>query len=95
MIGMVIKNAVNFEPVKTLAAVLSFGSTVILGLAYNQHWAGEAVALISTSWTAFIAVVGTFFINSKVTSNASLDTGHRRHRTRRVVVSNPAPGNEQ
>jgi len=67
------KNILQFEPVRTLSALLAFGAAVIVGAAYNQHWSGEAVGLISGSWSAFIALIGTFVTREQVTPNASVE----------------------
>lgn len=67
------KKFLSFEPVRTLSALLAFGAAVIVGLAYNQQWSGEAVGLISGAWSGFIALVGTFFTRSQVTPNAAVD----------------------
>jgi len=61
------KSYIELEPVRSLAALLAFGTTVITGLGYSQHWAGDAVLLISGSWSGFIALLGTFFVRNKVT----------------------------
>jgi len=70
---MGVKQLIQIEPVRTLSALLAFGSALIVGLAYNQHWSGEAVGLISGSWSGFIALVGTFFTREQVTPNAKID----------------------
>ena len=70
---MSLKSVINFEPVRTVAALLAFGSSVVLGLAYGLHWSGEAVGLISSGWSGFVALLGTFFVNSRTTANSDLD----------------------
>ena len=70
---MGMKKLLTFEPVRTLSATLAFGAALIVGAAYNQQWSGEAVGLISGAWSAFIALVGTFFTRNQVTPNASVD----------------------
>ena len=69
---MGVKQLIQFEPVRTLSALLAFGSAVIVGLAYNQHWTGQAVAMISGGWSGFIALIGTFFTRELVTSNPNV-----------------------
>ena len=70
---MSLKDTIEVNPIKTAAAVLSFGTAVITAIAFNQHWTGEAVGLIQSTWTAFMAVVGTLFVQSKTTNNSDLD----------------------
>lgn len=70
---MGIQNYIEIEPVRSLSALLTFGAAVIVGLAYNQHWAGDAVALISGGWAAFIAFIGTFFTRGAVTPNSAVE----------------------
>lgn len=70
---MGIQNYIDCEPVRTLSALLTFGAAVIIGAAYNQQWSGDAVGLISGGWTAFIALVGTFFVRDRVTPNSAVD----------------------
>ena len=67
---MSIKSYIQIEPVRTLSGVLAFGAALITGLAYNQHWSGDAVSLIGGAWSAFIALVGTFVVREAVTPNA-------------------------
>lgn len=67
------KNFLKFEPVASLAALLTLGSVVITGLAFNQNWSGDAVAQISLIWDALIAFVGTFFTRAAVTPNPAVD----------------------
>lgn len=74
---MSLKDSIQIEPVRTLSAVLAFGAAVITGLAYNQHWTGEAVGLISGAWSGLVAIFGTFFTRNQVTSNVNvLDKVH-------------------
>lgn len=70
---MSLKDVIQVEPVRTLAAVLAFGGVAITGLAYNQHWSGDAVGLISGAWTSFVAIVGTLFTRNQVTSNVAVN----------------------
>lgn len=70
---MTIKNYVEIEPVRSLAALQTLGAVVIVALAYNQQWAGEAVAQIGFVWSALTAFVGTFLVRNKVTPNQSVD----------------------
>lgn len=67
-----IKTLIQIQPVRTLGAVLTFGAAVIVGLAFNQGWSGEAVGLISGGWSAFIGVIGTFFTSGQVTANVNV-----------------------
>lgn len=69
---MGVKQLIQIEPVRTLSALLAFGSAIIVGLAYNQQWGGEAVGLISGGWSGFIALVGTFFTREMVTPNVNV-----------------------
>jgi hypothetical protein len=74
---MSLKDVIQIEPVRTLSAILAFGAALITGLAYNQHWSGEAVGLIAGGWSGFIAVIGTLFTRNQVTPNVSvLDKVH-------------------
>lgn len=74
---MSLKDVIQIEPVRTLSAVLAFGAAAITGLAYNQHWSGEAVGLLSGGWSGFMAVIGTLFTRNQVTSNVNvLDKVH-------------------
>jgi len=66
------KNFIQFEPVRTLSAALAFGSALIVGAAYKSHWSGEAVGLIQGGWSAFVAVVATFFTRNQVVPVANL-----------------------
>lgn len=61
------KNYIQVEPVRSLAALLAFGAAVIAGFAFQQEWSGEAVAQIQAVWSGFIALVGTFFTREQVT----------------------------
>lgn len=69
---MSLKDQIQIEPVRSLSGLLAFGAAVITGLAYSQHWSGEAVGLISAGWSAFIAFIGTFFVRNAVTSNPNV-----------------------
>lgn len=74
---MSLKEFIQVEPVRTLAAVLAFGGVLVTALAYNQHWSGDAVGLISGAWTSFIAIIGTLFTRNQVTPNVKvLDQVH-------------------
>ncbi len=70
---MSLKDKIIFEPVRSLSALLAFGVAVIVGLAFNFDWSGEAVASVQAIWGAFIALVGTFFVREAVTPNASVN----------------------
>lgn len=68
-----IQNYIEIEPVRSLSGLLALGAAIIVGLAYNQEWSGDAVALISGTWAAFIAFIGTFVTRGAVTPNAEFD----------------------
>ena len=70
---MTIKNYIEIEPVRSLAALQTLGAAAIVAVAYNQQWAGEAVAQIGFVWAGFTAFLGTFLVRNKVTPNQSVD----------------------
>lgn len=73
---MSLKDQIQIEPVRTLAAFHVLGSAIITGLAFSQHYSGDAVGLLSAGWTAFIAFLSTF-VRAGVTANpAVLDKVH-------------------
>lgn len=73
---MSIKDQIQIEPVRSLAALHVLGSAIITGLAFKFHYSGDAVGLLSAGWTAFIAFLSTF-VRANVTSNpAVMDKVH-------------------
>lgn len=70
---MTIKNYIEIEPVRSLAALQTLGAAAIVAVAYNQQWAGEAVAQIGFVWAGFTAFLGTFLVRNKVTPNTTVD----------------------
>lgn len=66
------KSFIQFNPVRTLAAAAVLLHSVIALVAFTQTWDGELVILVNGVATAFVALFGTLFVESKATANAAL-----------------------
>lgn len=61
------KQYLHIEPVRTLSAVLAFGAAVIALIALLTDLSGDVVGAIQLVWSAFVALVGSFFVRNEVT----------------------------
>lgn len=57
---------INFEPVRTLAAVLALGEAVLALFALLQEWSEPVIVATGGVWAALVAVVASVFVRSKV-----------------------------
>lgn len=70
---MNIKNYINFNPVRTLAALVVLSQSVIILFALLNTWSEGVILAVEGVSAAFWATVGTLFTESKVASVAALE----------------------
>ncbi len=61
------KQYLHIEPVRTLSAVLALGAAIIALIALLTDMSGDVVGAIQLVWSAFVALVGSFFVRAQVT----------------------------
>jgi len=61
------KKYLEIEPVRSLAALLAFGSAIIVIIGFKANIEPEVIASIQGAWAAFIALLGSFFTRNQVT----------------------------
>lgn len=70
---MSVRDTIVFEPVRSLSALLAFGAAVVAALSFGLNWSGEAASLAGGVWSAFVALINTFFVRNAVTPNEKVD----------------------
>lgn len=66
------KHYIQFNPMRTLAALAVFLHAVVALVAYTYTWDAQLIVLVDGTVTGFLAVFGTLFVEAKSSSNAAL-----------------------
>ncbi len=68
------KKLIKAFPVRSLAAVGTFGQALIVAVAAMQHIEANAVAILTSLWAAFMALVASTTLHNSVTPNVTVDS---------------------